>query len=74
MRTGYKTAISRTTIVKTPDLIWYHLTVQARAADELDSLGPPCCSRDTVIEGSSAVHRLVFDYGFPCDQIRAARE
>ncbi len=73
MKTGYETAVSKTTTVKTPDLIRYHLTVQARAADELDSLGPPC-PRDTVVEGSSAVYWLVIDYGFTRDQIRAARE
>ena len=73
LATGCATEPSRTTVVKTPDLIPYHADVQARAADELGQLGPPC-PRDTVIEGCSAVHRLVVDYGFVRDQIRAARE
>lgn len=45
---------------------------QARAADELERMGPPC-PRDVVMEGCSAVARLVIDYKDTREQIRAIR-
>lgn len=56
----------------TPDVVDYSRMFQARAADELERMGPPC-PRDTVIEGCSAVARLVIDYKDTREQIRAIR-
>lgn len=56
----------------TPPVIDYSRQFQARAAQELESMGPPC-PRDVVIEGCSAVARLIIDYKETRDKIRAIR-
>ncbi len=53
-----------------PPVLDYSPEVQAHAADELAALGPPC-PRDAVFGGCSAVKRLVLDYGWLRDQVRA---
>jgi len=50
----------------------YTEAVQARAAEELAELSPPC-PRDAVIDGCSALHRLVIDYGRLRERLRAMR-
>ncbi|WP_143006170.1 hypothetical protein [Limimonas halophila] len=51
----------------------YTDTVQARAAEELAELPPPC-PRDAAPDGCSAVHRLVIDYGRLRRRVRAMRD
>lgn len=53
-----------------PPLVRYGPEVQAHAADELEALGP-ACPRDGVIADCSAVKRLVLDYLWLRDQVRA---
>ena len=72
---GLMTALSScgsasVTIVETPDLLEYDPDFQGLAATEVSAMPPPC-PRDVVIEGCSAVHRLIKDYGLVRDQIRA---
>lgn len=56
----------------TPEVLDYSRQFQAKAADELEQLGPPC-AHDVVIDGCSAVARLVMDYHTTRNQIRAIR-
>ncbi len=53
-----------------PPVLDYSPEVQAHAADELEALGP-ACPRDAVFGGCSAVKRLVLDYGWLREQVRA---
>ena len=55
-----------------PPVLDYTEEVQAHAANELEALGPPC-PRDAVYGGCSAVKRLVIDYGWMREQVRAIR-
>jgi hypothetical protein len=50
----------------------YSRQFQAKAAEEIERLGPPC-AHDVVIDGCSAVLRLVIDYKQTRDKIRAIR-
>ena len=59
--------------IVTPDIEDYSSGVQALAADELRTLGPPC-DRAEVAEGCSSVHRMVIDYGDLRRRIRAAKD
>ena len=59
--------------IVTPDIEDYSSGVQALAADELDSLGPPC-GRQEVADGCSAIHRMIIDYGDLRRRIRAAKD
>lgn len=53
-----------------PDVSEYSKEVQALAASELESYGPPC-PRDVVIKGCNATHRIVIDTLTARDQTRA---
>ena len=57
----------------TPEIIEYEREVQLRAADELDTLGPPC-PRDAVFGGCSAIKRMIKDYLLTRDRIRVLNE
>lgn len=54
----------------TPDVVPYSREFQAKAADELERMPPPCAA-DVANEHCSAVHRLVIDYGTMRNQARA---
>lgn len=54
-----------------PDLAQYSPEFQKQAADELESLNKLPCPRDGASEHCSALHRLVIDYGWVRDEIRA---
>lgn len=54
-----------------PEVKAYSPEVQARAADELETLGPPC-PRDVVIAECSALHRFTLDYLEIRDEARNA--
>lgn len=56
----------------TPEVLDYSRQFQAKAAEEMERLGPPC-AHDVVIDGCSAVVRLVIDYKETRDKIRAIR-
>lgn len=58
--------------VSDPRIVDYTVEVQELAADELETLGPPC-PRDAVFGGCSAVARFVLDYGDLRNRLRAAR-
>lgn len=68
LSTACTTAISNVT----PPVVSYSREVQAQAASELEAMGPPC-PRDTLIEGCSAVHRMIIDFKDTRDQIRAIK-
>lgn len=53
-----------------PTIPNYAAEVQARAAEELDRLGPPC-PRDRITPGCSAVRLMMDDYGELRARIRA---
>ena len=53
-----------------PAAVAYGPMVQARAADELEGLGP-ACPRDAIIADCSAVKRMTMDYLWLRDLIRA---
>jgi len=55
-----------------PAPVGYADAVQARAAEELAELPPPC-PRDATSAGCSAVHRLVLDYERLRRRVRAIR-
>lgn len=57
--------------VVVPEVKAYSSEVQARAADELETLGPPC-PRDVVIAECSALHRFTLDYLEIRDEARNA--
>lgn len=61
---------SSSPVVIAPEVVQYAPEVQALAADELDSLPPPCPA-DAVVPGCSAVKRLIIDYKYMRDQARA---
>jgi len=68
----YKTAQKAEPVIVVPKLRDYGTAVQHAAADEVDTLAPPC-PRDIVTPGCSALARMIIDYGVLRDQIRAAK-
>ena len=68
----YKTAQKAEPVIVVPELRNYGTAVQHAAADEVDTLAPPC-PRDIVTPGCSALARMIIDYGVLRDQIRAAK-
>lgn len=65
-------ATAGTSVVVSPDLPVYSEAFQARAAEELDALPPPC-DRDLVLDGCSALGRLVLDHAWLREKVRALR-
>lgn len=59
-------------LVVSPPVIDYSDEVQQKAATEIESLGP-ACPRDAVYGGCSAVVRMVIDYGWMRDKLRAVK-
>ena len=63
-------ATGGSSFVGSPDLPAYSAALQAQAAKELDALPPPC-RRDLVLDGCSALGRLVLDYAWLREKVRA---
>ena len=58
--------------VVAPPVLDYSAEVQARAADEMETLAPPC-PRDAVFGNCSAIHRFVKDYHWMREQARTTQ-
>lgn len=61
-----------TKIIVAPDVVPYAQSVQKRALEEKQQLGPPC-PRDAVYANCSALHRFILDYGTMRNQARCAK-
>lgn len=69
----YKSAEKGEPIIVAPALVDYSPTVQTQAADELESLPPPC-ARDVIVGDCSVAARMILDYATLRDKIRAATD
>ncbi len=60
-------------IVVAPELVVYGASVQDRALEEFEALGPPCPKVEAT-PGCSAIKTMIMDYKRTRDQIRALTE